>query len=95
MKSTRRTVALLALSGILATGLLGSGSATPWFGKPAPRKEVTRPDSSVPDLKKATVTYIAGLCRLPVEQRDSSLHELNEELLPNHVTVGCGPASEE
>jgi hypothetical protein len=42
------------------------------------------------DFKRSTATYINGLCLLPRKQRDSSILELNEALLPNHATVSCG-----
>lgn len=91
MKYTQRTAAFVILSGILVTGMTASGCAAPWFSNPTPKKEAARPDSPSTDLKQATVGYINGLCKLPREQRDLSLHELNETLLPNHVTVACGP----
>lgn len=80
-----QTMVSLGLSGILATVMTTSGC------------EATHPKSVAPaatqkDLKQATVTYIKGLCRLPKEQRDPTVRELNEELLPNHAAISCGRA---
>lgn len=94
MKYTHRTATLLALSGILALGMTASGCATPWFSNPTPKNDTARPGSPSQDLKKATVAYIKGLCQLSREQRNPNVHELNEALLPNHVTVDCGPGGD-
>jgi hypothetical protein len=71
-------------------GMIASGCATPWFANPTPKKDTTQPGASPVDLKQATVAYINGLCTLPEEQRNTGVHELNEGLLPHHVTVSCG-----
>ena len=92
MKSAHRMIGL-GLSGIVAVGVTASGCATPWFGtekKPEPPAAPAKPG----DLKQATVNYINGLCKLPKEQRDPTLRELNESLLPNHAAISCGRAGE-
>jgi hypothetical protein len=65
-----------------------SGCATPWFGTD---QHSSASGPTVPhDLRQATVTYINGLCRLPKEERDPTVRELNESLLPNHAAISCG-----
>jgi hypothetical protein len=83
----------LSLSGILATGMTASGCATPWFET---QKKADAPAAPLKpsDLRQATVTYINNLCKLPKDQRDPTLRELNEALLPNHAAISCGRAGD-
>jgi len=94
MSHTHRWVCL-ALAGIVAAGVAGSGCATPWFGTAAKSAQPQAASAQLADpkmdLKQATVTYINGLCKLPKEQHDALARELNEALLPNHATISCGP----
>jgi hypothetical protein len=93
MKLTEKMIAL-SLAGTLAVGLTASGCATPWFGT-AKNKNDTQAAPSAPggDLKAAAASYINGLCKLPKEERDPQVRELNEAVLPNHATIACGPGS--
>ena len=88
----------LGLAGIVAVGVTASGCATPWFGtaKSPPPKAASsaQPADPMGDLKQATITYINGLCKLPKEQRDALMREVNQSLLPNHATISCGRAGE-
>ena len=92
MTYAQRLVAL-GLAGVLAIGVTASGCATPWYGK---AHSDGKPSSATAsnDLKLATVTYINGLCKLPKEQRDPTLRELNEALLPNNAVIHCGRGGE-
>ena len=92
---TRYAQRLVALSvaGILAVGVTASGCATPWFGTPS-APAAAPAASSGGDLKQATATYINSLCRMPKEQRDPKVRELNESLLPNHAAISCGRSGE-
>ena len=92
MKYAHRMIGL-GLSGIVAVGMTASGCATPWFGTEKQPEAPTAPAKPT-DLKQATVSYINGLCKLPKEQRDPTLRELNESLLPNHAAISCGRAGE-
>lgn len=86
MKYARRMV-ILGLSGVLAVCMTASGCATPWFGQERAKDPATPVKG---DLKQAVVTYINGLCKMPKEQRDPAIRELNEALLPNHAAISCG-----
>jgi hypothetical protein len=88
-------MAALALAGVLAVGVTASGCATPWFGTPSSHATGAARTSPQTDLKLATVTYINGLCKLPNEQRNPLLRELNESLLPNHAVISCGRGGEQ
>jgi hypothetical protein len=90
MKHADRMVAL-GLMGIVTVGMTAAGCATPWFGNPKGNGEPSAPRSK--DLKTAAATYINGLCKLPKEQRDPQIRELNEALLPNHANISCGPGT--
>lgn len=95
MSYTHRLVSL-ALAGIVAVGMTASGCATPWFGNAKhaqPQADSNQPANPAADPKQATITYINGLCKLPKEQHDALMRELNEALLPNHATISCGPGS--
>jgi hypothetical protein len=76
----------------MAVGVAASGCATPWFGGTKTGPDGT--SAAANDSKQATVSYINGLCKLPKEQRDPLVRELNEELLPNHAAVSCGRGGE-
>src|SRR5579884_2404710 len=91
MEYSHRKAALM-LAGVVAVGITASGCATPWFGTRTPKGKTDNPAaaSNPGDLKQATVSYIEQLCKLPKEQRDAMIRELNEALLPNHATVSCG-----
>jgi hypothetical protein len=91
MRYAQKLVAL-GLAGVLAIGVTASGCATPWFGKG--HSDDPSPATPQKDLKLATVTYINGLCKLPKEQRDPTLRELNEALLPNNAVIHCGRGGE-
>jgi hypothetical protein len=89
----------IALAGIVAAGMAAAGCATPWFGK---AKADSNAHPSVPDdprgdprgdQRAAAASYINALCKLPREQRDAQVRELNEAVLPNHATISCGPGS--
>ena len=92
MKFPERLV-VLGLTGIMAVGVTASGCATPWFGGTKTAPEGTS-GTAPNDTKQATVSYINGLCKLPKEQRDPLVRELNEALLPNHAAVSCGRGGE-
>jgi len=84
----------LGLAGVVAIGATVAGCASPWFGNAKhERAQASQPANTAADLKQATITYITGLCKLPKQQHDDLLRELNEALLPNHATISCGPAS--
>ena len=88
MNYTQRLTAI-ALAGIVAAGMTAAGCATPWFGK---AKTDTDAHSSAPDDQRAAAaSYINALCKLPREQRDAQVRDLNEAVLPNHATISCGP----
>jgi len=92
--SYRHRLAALTLAGIVALGVAASGCATPWFGTAKhaqPQAAAAQSRDPATDLKQATITYINGLCKLPKEQHDALMRELNEALLPNHATISCGP----
>jgi len=94
--SYRHRLVVLALAGIVAVGVTASGCATPWFGNakhPQPQAAAAQSRDPTTDLKQSTVTYITGLCKMPKEQHDALMRELNEALLPNHATISCGPGS--
>jgi hypothetical protein len=91
MKFPERLV-ILGVAAVLTVGVAASGCATPWFGgKAAPDAGSAQGQS---DMRQAAVTYINGLCKLPKEQRDPVVRELNEALLPNHAAISCGRAGE-
>ena len=96
MSYTTRLVCV-ALAGIVTSGVTASAYADPWFGnakKAQPQASAqTAAQKTDTDLKQAAVTYINGLCKLPKEQRDALMRELNEALLPNHATISCGPGA--
>jgi hypothetical protein len=87
-------MAALVLGGVLAIGVTASGCATPWFGKSQSHADAPAAATPETNLKLATVTYINGLCKLPNEQRNPLLRELNESLLPNHAVISCGRGGE-
>jgi hypothetical protein len=87
MRYAQRMVAV-SLSGILLAGLIGSGCEAT---RP---KRMTAQSPSQKDLKQATVTYIKDLCRLAKDERDPTVRELNEALLPNHAAISCGRGGE-
>jgi hypothetical protein len=89
MKYAQRRLAALSLAGIVAVGLTAAGCATPWFGK-AKNDNETRP-SATDEQRAAAASYINGLCKLPRDQREPLVRELNEAVLPNHATISCGP----
>lgn len=96
MSDTRRWVSL-GLAGIVAIGVTVAGCATPWFGnakkaQPQAAAAPQPPADSATDLKRAAISYINGLCKLPKEQHDSMVRDLNEALLPNHAAISCGRA---
>jgi hypothetical protein len=94
MKYAQR-LAVLGLAGVLAAGVTASGCATPWFGTASPPAgAATAAANPQGDLKQATVSYINSLCRMPKEQRDPTVRQLNESLLPNHAAISCGRAGE-
>jgi hypothetical protein len=93
MTYAHRMVAL-GLAGVLAVGVTASGCATPWFGKAQTHADAPAAASRPSDLKLATVTYINELCKLPNEQRNPLVRELNESLLPNHAVISCGRGGE-
>lgn len=92
MKYAHRLVSL-AMAGIVAVGMTASGCATAWFETKAKAPAADTPPSAPPDMKSAAATYINTLCKLPREQRDTKVRELNEAVLPNHATISCGPGS--
>ena len=93
MKYAQR-LAALGLAGIVAVGMTAAGCATPWFGK-SKTSGGDAPASAPDDLKSAAAAYINRLCKLPKEQRDPQVRELNEALLPNHANISCGPGSDD
>jgi hypothetical protein len=87
MRYTQRMVAV-GLSGILLAGLIASGCE-------ATRPKKQTPESPAPKaLKQATVSYIKDLCKLSKDQREPTVRELNEALLPNHAAISCGRGGE-
>jgi hypothetical protein len=87
----------LGLAAIVAVGMAASGCASPWFSttkntRPAPASPAQPTEQPVDhvDQKQAAITYINGVCKLPPEQRDALIRELNEALLPNHAAISCG-----
>jgi len=82
----------LAMAGIVAVGMTASGCASPWFAT-APKGNADSQPNAPADLKSAAATYINSLCKMPREQRDPKVRELNEAVLPNHATISCGPGS--
>jgi len=93
MTYAHRMVAL-GVAGVLAVGVTASGCATPWFGRSQSHADAPDAPTSSTDLKLATVSYLNGLCKLPNEQRNPLLRELNESLLPNHAVISCGRGGE-
>lgn len=91
MKYGKRLVSL-AMAGIVTIGMTASGCATPWFQN-KPRGDAEPQPSAAPDPRSAAATYINTLCKMSREQRDTKVRELNETVLPNHVTISCGPGS--
>lgn len=91
MKYAQRLV-FLAMAGIVAVGMTASGCATPWF-ETKPKGNAEPQPSAAPDMRSAAATYINTLCRMPRDQRDTKVRELNEAVLPNHATISCGPGS--
>jgi hypothetical protein len=77
----------------IAAGLTAAGCATPWFGNRKPEPAAPSRPVASDDQKSAAAAYINGLCKLPREQRDMQVRELNEAVLPNHATISCGPGS--
>jgi hypothetical protein len=72
--------------------MTAAGCATPWFGKP--NKSNADTQAGAPnDMKTAAAASINGLCKLPKEQRDPQVRELNEAVLPNHAAISCGPGA--
>jgi len=80
------------MAGIVAVGMTASGCATPWFENKPKGPADTQP-SAPPDMRSAAATYINSLCKMSREQRDTKVREFNEAVLPNHVTISCGPGS--
>ena len=93
MKYASRLVCL-AMAGIVAVGMTASGCATAWF-ETKPKGNADTQPSAAPDTRSAAATYINTLCRMPRDQRDTKVRELNEAVLPNHATISCGPGSGE
>jgi hypothetical protein len=94
MKYAQR-MGVLGLAGVLAAGVTAAGCATPWFGTTnPPASTATATANPQGDLKQAAVNYINSLCRMPKEQRDPTVRQLNESLLPNHAAISCGRAGE-
>lgn len=91
MKYAHRLV-FLAMAGIVAVGMTAAGCATPWFENKPKGNPDTQP-SAPADVRSAAATYLNALCKMSREQRDTKVRELNEALLPNHVTISCGPGS--
>jgi len=91
MKYASRLVCL-AMAGIVAVGMTASGCATAWFETKPKGNAETQP-SAPSDTRSFAATYINGLCKMAREQRDTKVRELNEAVLPNHVTISCGPGS--
>jgi hypothetical protein len=95
MKYSHRTLAL-TLAALVTLGVTASGCANPWFGStPQKTQNDASAASSGRDPKQAAVTYITGLCKLPKEERDAKVRELNEALLPNHANISCGRGGDE
>jgi hypothetical protein len=80
-----RGAALAILTTAALTGCVGR-----WFERQPQANDTQSSTPSPGDLKGPAVTYIQGLCALPREQREPQVRELNEALLPNHVTISCG-----
>ena len=83
----------LGVSAVVTIGMAAAGCATPWFGSSKTAADAPAQPSVTNDAKGATASYINALCRLPKDQRDPRVRELNEALLPNHATISCGPGS--
>jgi hypothetical protein len=75
-----RTMVSVGLSGVaLVASLIASGCETTHYMAP-----------TTPTPKEVTVSYVRGLCNLTEEQRDPTVRQLNEALLPNHAAIFCG-----
>jgi hypothetical protein len=82
---TAATGVAVALSGCTGGRWFENGSQG---GAPMVITNPAAPD----DLETSAITYVRNLCTLPREQREPQVRELNELLLPHHVTISCGRA---